>query len=250
MIRRSGGRQSVRERTIVLVTGASRGIGLEAARMLARKGASVVVTARDPDTAAAAAAASALDLRALDVPLDVAAPASIDRARAAFAREYDRLDVLVNNAAAFVRWDERASDPDFEQAADVFATSLFGTWRMCVAFLPLLLQSRHPRIVNVSSGAGSHGDPRFGLATSGSAPAYGISKAAVNALTAKLAADLADTPVLVNAVCPGLTATWPGAESAGARPVHEGAAGVVWAASLPDDGPRGGLFRDGDVLAW
>jgi NAD(P)-dependent dehydrogenase (short-subunit alcohol dehydrogenase family) len=236
------------------VTGAARGIGLETARILARDGATVVVTARDPDVANAAVRASSedgdIDLRVLDEPLDVASAASIERAHAAFERHFDRLDVLVNNAAAYVSWQERAADPDFGAAEAVFRTNLFGTWRMCVTFLPLLLRGEHPRIVNVSSGAGSHGDPEFGLTTSGTAPAYAISKAAVNALTAKLAADLADTSVLVNAVCPGLTATWPGAESMGARPVADGAAGVVWAARLPDDGPRGGLFRDGRPSPW
>jgi NAD(P)-dependent dehydrogenase (short-subunit alcohol dehydrogenase family) len=82
------------------------------------------------------------------------------------------------------------------------------------------------------------------------AASYGISKAALNALTSTLAAELADTPVLVNAVCPGLTATWPGAEAMGARPVAEGAASVLWAAMLADDGPSGDLRRDGQPLPW
>jgi NAD(P)-dependent dehydrogenase (short-subunit alcohol dehydrogenase family) len=103
----------------------------------------------------------------------------------------------------------------------------------------------------VSSGGGSHADDQFGLTRRGGAAAsYGISKAAVNALTATLAAELAGTPIIVNAVCPGLTATWPGAEQMGARPVADGAASVLWAAMLPDDGPRGGLFRDGEPLGW
>jgi NAD(P)-dependent dehydrogenase (short-subunit alcohol dehydrogenase family) len=105
--------------------------------------------------------------------------------------------------------------------------------------------------VNVSSGAGSHRDDQFGLAKrGGTAASYGISKAALNALTSTLAAELADTPILVNAVCPGLTATWPGAEAMGARPVAEGAASVLWAATLPDDGPTGELRRDGRLLPW
>jgi NAD(P)-dependent dehydrogenase (short-subunit alcohol dehydrogenase family) len=112
-------------------------------------------------------------------------------------------------------------------------------------------QSPHPRVVNVSSGAGSHADPAFGLAVRGGAAAtYRISKAALNALTSTLAAELAGTPVIVNAVCPGLTATYPGAEAMGARPVAQSAAGVVWAATLPDDGPRGGFFRDAKPLGW
>ena len=117
--------------------------------------------------------------------------------------------------------------------------------------LPLLRRSAHPRIVMVSSGGGSHTDERFGLARRGGAAAsYGVSKAALNALTATLAAELADTPIVVNAVCPGLTATWEGAEQMGARPVEQGAVSVLWAATLPDDGPRGGFFRDGQPLGW
>ena len=148
-------------------------------------------------------------------------------------------------------WTETAGAADLAAAEAVVQTNLFGAWRVTQALLPLLRRSPHPRVVNVSSGAGSHGDEQFGLTRRGGAAAtYGVSKAALNALTATLAAELNDTPVLVNAACPGLTATWPGAEQMGARPVAEGAASVVWAATLPDDGPRGGLFRDGRPLAW
>jgi NAD(P)-dependent dehydrogenase (short-subunit alcohol dehydrogenase family) len=103
----------------------------------------------------------------------------------------------------------------------------------------------------VSSGAGSHGDLQFGLTTGGgSVASYGISKAALNALTTKFATELVGTGILVNAVCPGLTATAPGMEAMGARPVAEGAASVIWAALLPNDGPSGGFFRDGQPLPW
>ena len=148
-------------------------------------------------------------------------------------------------------WTETAGAADLAAADAVVQTNLFGAWRVTQALLPLLRQSPHPRVVNVSSGAGSHGDEQFGLTRRGGAAAtYGVSKAALNALTATLAAELDGTPVLVNAACPGLTATWPGAEQMGARPVAEGAASVVWAATLPDAGPRGGLFRDGRPLPW
>jgi NAD(P)-dependent dehydrogenase (short-subunit alcohol dehydrogenase family) len=133
----------------------------------------------------------------------------------------------------------------------VLEVNLFGPWRLTNALLPLLRQSPHPRIVNISSGAGSHSDDQFGLTKRGGAAAsYGISKAALNALTSTLAAELADTPILGNAVCPGLTATWPGAKAMGARPVNEGAASVLWAATLPDHGPSGELRRDGRPLPW
>jgi len=112
--------------------------------------------------------------------------------------------------------------------------------------VPLLRASEHPRVVNVASGAGPHGDAVYGLAARGGAAAsYGISKAAVLALTSTLAAELAGTPIIVNAVDPDLTATWPGAEASGARPASLSALGVVWAATLPGDGLTGGLFLDG-----
>jgi len=239
------------EDTVALITGAARGIGREVARQLAADGATVYLSARD--AAAAADAASALDgdVRALELALDVGDDARVQAAAEAFDREPGRLDVLINNAAAYVDWTETATGADLAEAERVLRTNLFGAWRTTRAFLPLLRRSAHPRVVVVSSGAGSHGDRQFGLTVRGGAAAsYGISKAALNALVSTLAAELADTPILVNAVCPGLTATWPGAEATGARPIDEGAASVAWAARLPDNGPRGGFFRDGHPLPW
>jgi NAD(P)-dependent dehydrogenase (short-subunit alcohol dehydrogenase family) len=238
---------------VVLVTGAARGIGKEVARELAQRGATVLVSARDADLARATAEdlGGAGDVRALEVGLDVTADISVEVAVEALGQDPGRLDVLVNNAAAYVDWSETASCADLAAARQVLEVNLFGAWRLSRALLPLLRRSEHPRIVNVSSGAGSHGDDQFGLTKrSGAAASYGISKAALNALTSTLAAELADTPILVNAVCPGLTATWPGAEGMGARPVTEGAASVLWAATLPDGGPTGELRRDGRPLPW
>ena len=239
--------------TVVLITGATRGLGTEVARQLAQRGAAVLVSGRD--VAKAEATAEQLgaegDVRALPVALDVTDAASVAAAAAALHQEPGRLDVLINNAAAYVDWGERATGADLEASQRVMAANLYGPWRMTQALLPLLRQSAHPRIVNVSSGAGSHGDEQFGLTRRGGAAAsYGISKAAQNALTSTLAAELSDTPILVNAACPGLTATWPGAEQVGARPIADGAASIAWAATIPDDGPSGGLFRDGRPLAW
>lgn len=113
---------------------------------------------------------------------------------------------------------------------------------MCEAFIPLLRRSEQGRIVNVSSEGGS-------LASmSGGTPAYSVSKAALNALTRMLAAELKGTGVLVNSVCPGWVATDMG--GTGGRPVEEGATGIVWAATLPADGSTGGFFRDGKPLPW
>jgi NAD(P)-dependent dehydrogenase (short-subunit alcohol dehydrogenase family) len=238
---------------VVLVTGAAKGIGHEAARQLAERGATVLISARDADRAreAADALAGAGDVRPLGVPLDIADPDSVQSATEAIEADPGRLDVLVNNAAAYVDWSETATVADIDEARRVLETNLLGGWRVTKALLPLLRRSDHPRVVNVSSGAGSHGDEQFGLTRrGGTAASYGISKAALNALTATLAAELADTPVIVNAVCPGLTATFSGAEEMGARAVAHGAASVVWAATLEPSGPRGGFFRDGKPLPW
>ncbi len=234
---------------VALVTGAARGIGLEVCRQLAQAGMTVLLTARDAGRAQAAA--QDLGAGARELALDVADPASVAAAVGEVEREPGRLDVLVCNAAAYADWSEVASSADLHASRDVFETNLFGTWATAQAFLPLLRRSAHGRLVLVSSGAGSHGDPGFGLPTNdGAAASYGISKAAINALAAKLAAEPANAGVLVNAVCPGLTATAPGMEAMGARPVAEGAASVAWAALLDDGGPTGGLFRDGRPLPW
>jgi len=233
-----------------LVTGAGRGLGREVCRQLAAAGFTVVVGTRDATVGQGLVGELDGDGH-VSVGLDVTDPASIAQAVAAVQDRAGRLDVLVNNAAAYVDWTETVSNADLDASRRVLETNLYGPWRMVQAFLPLLRRSAHPRVVNVASGAGSHQDPAFGLATpGGTAASYGISKAALIALTSKLAAELAGEPVIVNAVCPGLTATWPGAEQMGARPIADGAAGIVWAASLPDGGPRGGLFRDGSPLPW
>jgi NAD(P)-dependent dehydrogenase (short-subunit alcohol dehydrogenase family) len=240
---------------VCLITGSAHGLGQAVAGTLARRGATVLLSARDPAKAVAAAAllgtAATGELRPLPTGLDVADRASIDAAAADIRGSYGRLDVLINNAAAYVDWAETATAADLSQSRAVMDINLYGPWSMIQAMLPLLRESRHPRVVNIASGAGSHGDEQYGLsARGGVAASYGVSKAAVLALTATIAAELAGTPVIVNAVDPDLTATWPGAEAMGARPVAESVPGIVWAATLPDDGPRGGFFRDKQPHAW
>ncbi|MBC7869869.1 MAG: SDR family oxidoreductase [Chitinophagaceae bacterium] len=237
---------------VVLVTGANRGIGLEVVRQLANQGMTVILTARDQTKSEAAAQELiAEDLRVIPKTVDVTDDASVQKLAKEVDAEFGRLDVLINNAAAYVEWSETASVADLKAAHDTLETNLFGGWRVTQAFLPLLRKSEHPRIVNVASGAGSHGDTQFGLTTNkGASASYGISKAALNALTSKLAAELEETGILVNSVCPGLTATAPGMEAMGARPIPEGAASIVWAATILDDGPTGGFFRDGKPIDW
>lgn len=228
---------------VALVTGGNRGLGLEVGRQLARQGMTVLLGSRDAARGEAAAAALALDgAPVTPVQLDVTDPAGIERLRAAVEREFGRLDALVNNAAILYDSWQTVANPDFGQVRAAFEANTLGPWRLCVAFLPLLRRSARGRIVNVSSQAGS-------LAGMGAShPAYSVSKVALNALTIMLAAELHGSRILVNAVCPGWVATDMGGR--GGRPVAEGAAGIVWAVNLPDDGPTGGFFRDGRPLAW
>jgi NAD(P)-dependent dehydrogenase (short-subunit alcohol dehydrogenase family) len=239
---------------IALVTGAGRqtGIGYEVAAQLAANGFIVMLTERDGPTAAARAKelSGHVGQHILARELDVTSEHSVREAASAIEHEFGRLDVLVNNAALLGTMGERAVETDLRAAHQVMDVNLFGAWRLTQALLPLLRRSAHARVVNVSSGAGSHNDAAFGLSTHQLAASYAISKAGLNALTAKFAAEERPHRVLVNAVCPGFTATLDGMREAGARPVSEGAASVVWAALLDDDGPSGGFFRDGKPIAW
>lgn len=152
---------------------------------------------------------------------------------------------------AFFDQDGDVLSTEMQLVKDAFDTNLLGAWRMIKAFYSLLDKSDHPRIVNVSSGAGSFGDPVFGLAHHFSkVPVYGITKLALNGLTVKMATQLKESKIKINSVDPGFTATYPGTEQWGARPVFEGAKGIVWAATLPDDGPSGEFFRDAHTLSW
>jgi NAD(P)-dependent dehydrogenase (short-subunit alcohol dehydrogenase family) len=214
-------------------------------RQLAQRGHAVLLGSRDPQKGERAArelggdargATPGGDVRA--IALDVSDPAGV----AAAAAGIDRLDVLVNNAAiSYDTW-QSGVDADLDEVREAFETNLLGAWRVTQAVLPLLRRSRAPRIVNVSSGAGALTD------MGGGTPAYRTSKAALNALTRILAAELRRDGILVNAVCPGWVATDMGGR--GGRPVADGAAGIVWAATLPDDGPTGGFFRDGRAIDW
>lgn len=237
---------------VALVTGAGRaeGLGFEVCRQLAQKAHTVLLSARRGEDAAIRASSlkgEGLDVRPL--VLDIADEASIKAARDRVEEEFGRLDVLVNNAAGVGPFGEMALGADLATARQVFETTLFGTWAVIQVLSPLLERSERPRVVFVSSGAGSHGDPMFGMASDNPmGVSYAASKAALNALAVKVAREM---PLArVNAVCPGFTATFEGGEAIGARPVPEGARGIVWAATLPNGGATGGFFRDGQPLPW
>ncbi|MGD1884869.1 MAG: SDR family NAD(P)-dependent oxidoreductase [Paracoccaceae bacterium] len=240
---------------IALVTGVGKetGLGFAVSQALMSQGMTVYVTARTQGKAEKVASllnAAGMGT-AVPMALDISDANDISVAATKIDAEYGKLDVLINNAAMTSPYGELAASADMEEARAVFDATLFGTWAMCQAMLPLLRKSDAGRIVNVSSGAGSHGDPVFGLTTGNQmGTSYAVSKAALNALTVRLALEEAESTVKINAVCPGFTATFEGGEAMGARPPHESATGVLWAATLPEDGPTAGFFRDGEVLAW
>ncbi|WP_170464965.1 SDR family oxidoreductase [Ruegeria arenilitoris] len=225
---------------IALVTGANRGIGKEVALQLARDhGLKVLLGSRD--LAKGQRAAQEVGHGADALQLDVSDPVSVAEACAQIKAEYGRLDILVNNAGVDYDTDQEAHRADLNRVRRAFDTNLFGPWDMTIAAVPLLRRGQDARIVNVSSGAGALSDMSAGTA------GYGVSKAALNALTIKTAAELKPYGILVNAVCPGWVATDMGG---GGRPVPDGAKGVVWAATLPTTGPTGGFFRDGRAIDW
>lgn len=232
-----------KEPLVAVVTGANRGIGLEVVRQLAQRGMRVILGARDLEKGKAAARSLTHERGAVfPHQLDVTDQQSIDRLLREVTTDFGRLDVLVNNAGILYDTWEEAITADLNTVHMALETNLFGTWRLCQAFLPLLRQSAAGRIVNVSSEGGSL------ASVGGGTPAYSVSKAALNALTRILAAELAGTAILANAICPGWVATDMG--GGGGRPIAQGAAGIVWAATLPRHGPTGGFFRDGKPLPW
>ncbi|SDS39203.1 SDR family NAD(P)-dependent oxidoreductase [Jiangella sp. DSM 45060] len=225
---------------VAVVTGGNRGIGLEVCRQLAARGHTVVLTARSPEAARSAAAGLAGDV--VPVRLDVTVPSHADELARFLSAEFARVDVLVNNAAIHYDTWQRAASADLDVVREAAETNVYGPWRLAMTLLPLLRASAHPRIVNVSSEGGS-------LASmGGGTPAYSMTKAALNAVTRMLADELRRDRILVNSICPGWVATDMGGP--GGRPVESGAAGIVWAATLPDDGPTGAFFRDGRPVSW
>jgi NAD(P)-dependent dehydrogenase (short-subunit alcohol dehydrogenase family) len=225
---------------VALVSGANRGIGRETARQLSERGYDVIVTARDEAKAREAAEA----IGGMPLALDVSDPASIERAAAAVREDPGALDVLVNNAGIGADFGVSGAEPDFDAIQETLDTNFFGAYRLTVALLPLLRDSEHPRVVNVSSGMG-------GVAEMGGwSPGYRVSKASLNAMTRILATELKEDRFLVNSACPGFVATDMGAPMGASKPVEDGAAGVVWLATLPDTGPSGGFFRDGKPVSF
>ena len=226
------------ETRTALITGANRGIGLAAAQGLAGAGHRVVLACRSKGDGEVAASSLGSQARALE--LDLASPASVAAAVAALERDGMQIDALVNNAGVYHEGDSlRVPMAAVRESMEVH---FFGPLALCRALVPGMKRRGYGRIVNVSSGFGAFSEGLNGGA------AYSLSKAALNALTLKLAGE-AGKSVKVNAACPGWVRSRMGGRGA-ERSLEEGADTILWLATLPASGPSGGFFRDRRRIAW
>jgi NAD(P)-dependent dehydrogenase (short-subunit alcohol dehydrogenase family) len=227
---------------VVLVSGGNRGLGREIASELAQQGHHVVIGSRN--LRRGEETADQLGKGVVARQLDVTDEESIAACVASVEEKHGRVDVLVNSAGAIGGgWSTHAVDVDLDEVRDTLETNLYGAWRLIQATLPLMRRSGYGRVVNISSGMGQLAE------MGGHSPAYRLSKTGLNALTRMLDAELQGENVLVNSCCPGWVQTDMGGANA-PRSVEEGADTAVWLATLPDDGPRGGFFRDRKPIPW
>jgi NAD(P)-dependent dehydrogenase (short-subunit alcohol dehydrogenase family) len=226
---------------VALVSGGNRGIGLEICRQLAQGGLTVVMGSRDEENGKRAA--EGLPGNVVVRQLDVSDEESVDRLASFVEEEFGRLDILVNNAAIANDEGQRGAQADLRRVREALEANLLGAWRLSEIAIPLMQRNGYGRIVNISTGLAALEN------MGGGSPGYRVSKTALNALTRILASELRGSGVLVNSVEPGWVQTDMGGSRA-PRPVEEGAEGVVWAATLPNNGPTGGFFRDRRQIPW
>lgn len=237
------------EMPVAIITGANRGLGLETCRQLAIRGYRVILTSRD--AAKGRAATDGLRQQGLQVEyhlLDVADADSIAQLARDIERDYGRLDGLVNNTGVFldsIGSNDPAQDTVFAAELDVIResmeTNVYGPLRLCQLLIPLM--RGRGRVVNVSSGMGQLSD------MNGCCPGYRLSKTAINAVTRIFADELKGTHIKVNSVCPGWVRTDMGGPGA-TLSVGQGVETIVWLATLPEDGPSGGFFRNKQPIPW
>jgi NAD(P)-dependent dehydrogenase (short-subunit alcohol dehydrogenase family) len=239
------------ESKIALVTGANKGIGYEIAAGLGALGWSVGVGARDDERREAAVEKLRADgVDAFGVPLDVTDDAGVTAAARLIEERTGRLDALVNNAGVTGGGPQEPSTVDVNRVRAAVETNVIGVIRVTNALLPLLRRSPAPRIVNVSSSVGSLTRQTTPGAEMGPiAVAYAPSKTFLNAVTVQYARELAGTHILINAVCPGYTATDLNGFR-GVRTPRQGAAIAIRLATVPADGPTGRFFDDEGEVPW
>ena len=226
---------------IALVTGANKGIGLEVVRQLSTLGWRVFLTGRSLPSVRKAA--SSLGPSVIPVPLDITSRISIEAAYSATSQAVTHLDVLINNAGILDHDEGSIFEVRPQRLQRMFETNTIGALLVTQTFLPLLRKSQSARIINVSSGAGQ-------LSEMGTwAPAYSISKTALNGVTSQFAAALASSNIAVNSVCPGWVKTDMGGDEA-PRSVEEGADTIVWLATESPQSMTGLFIKDRKPIPW
>jgi len=226
---------------IALITGANKGIGLEVVRQLASRGWRVFLTGRS--LASVRKAASALGSSVVPVPLDITSRISIEAAFSVVSQAVQHLDVLINNAGILDHDEGSVFELHPQRLRRMFETNTIGALLVTQTFLPLLRKSESGRIINVSSGAGQLSD----MGTW--APAYSISKTALNGVTGQFAAALRDSNIAVNSVCPGWVKTDMGGDEAPLS-VEQGADTIVWLATEAPQSMTGLFVRDRKPIPW
>ncbi|HEY2149263.1 MAG TPA: SDR family oxidoreductase [Vicinamibacterales bacterium] len=233
------------ESRVALVTGANRGIGLEVCRQLAARGFHVVLTARNEEDAERAGSTihAAGTGSVIPARLDVTDAGSIRELADDLSGRSLTVDVLVNNAGILLNEDDGALEMTVRDVRATLETNVIGAIAVSQAFVPGMIERGYGRVVNVSSEAGQL------TSMETYAPAYSISKAALNAFTRQLAGETRGTDVLVNSACPGWVRTDMGGPGA-PKSVEEGADTILWLATLGPKGPTGGFFSDRRKIEW
>ena len=246
------------DQKIALITGANKGLGLACVQLLSKKGYTTILTARN-------AKKGATSLKQLKKEgykniffeeLDVTKEKNIEKAVQNILKAHKRIDILINNAGIFLDEGDGIKDMPYtieniplNTIKKTMETNLYGPILLTQRILPLMKKQNFGRIVNVSSGMGqmtTEANPRY---SGGGFPSYRISKTALNAFTRNLSFEVKKQNILVNSVCPGWCRTDMGGKEATRSP-EEGAEGIIWVATLPNNGPSGKLFRDKKEIPW
>jgi NAD(P)-dependent dehydrogenase (short-subunit alcohol dehydrogenase family) len=241
--RHNGGEPPAADR-VALVSGGNRGLGLQIVKKLAAHGMRVVLGSRSVEAGRVAVELLGdLSGRVAVRQLDTTDAASVDVLASWLRRRLGRCDVLINNGAVLMDGDTDAAAVDLEVVYETLETNLLGTWRLTQAIVPLMRTRQYGRIVNISSELGSLASMGRGL------PAYRVSKCGVNALTRVFADELAPDRILVNACSPE-PAHVAARDREGSPRLAASADTPVWLATLPDDGPTGGFYRERAPVNW
>ncbi len=243
---------SLQSKRVALVTGANRGIGLEISRQLAKLDYSVILGCRNEEKGRQAERElTAVSPDVSITRLNVNDPTSIVAAAARIRDQFERLDVLVNNAGIMIDGAASILDLPLTLLQNTLETNSYGPLLLSQTCIPIMRSNGYGRIVNIASTLGTLSEIASPESSSSAlnSPAYRLSKIMLNGITALLAREVKGENILVNSVCPGWVRTDLGGAAAPLTPA-QAAETPVWLATLPDDGPTGGFFREHQPIPW